>query len=305
MSRWQAIVYVIIGALCYGVLSTFVKIVLQQGFTIQDISSSAIVIGCLLLWMITIPVLGDLKNHSYKTILIVTVVGSVWGLTEIFYMLTLDQTPASFAVILLFQFTWMTQIVHMIQTKTWLSTNRWVALGCILIGTYFASGTNMNEMLQTNLWGIMFGLLSALAYTLSIYVSAAVGTQMNQLVRSALMLTGQMVFVVLVFSPDLSFVQSLSEGLWLWAILLGLVGFVITTYTFNKAVPRIGVSLAGVLGSIELPTVIFFSAFILSESVTFLQWIGVGLILIGIVIAEYDGRALIEKYKVYLKSLHK
>jgi len=298
MSRWKAVVFVLIGALCYGTLSTLVKLVLQQGFTIQDISSSAIVFGSFLFWLITIPVIKDLKNHSYQTILIVVLVGSVWGLTEVFYMLTLDRVPASFAIVLIFQFTWMTQIVHMLQTKKWLSVNRWVALGCILVGTYFASGTRISELLQTDVLGILFGLLSALAYTVSIYVSASVGTQMNPFVRSSLMLTGQMVFVLMLFSPTFSFVKALPKGLWWWAILLGLIGFVVTTYTYNKAIPYIGVSLAGVLGSIELPMVILLSALVLREGVTIVQWIGVTLILVGIVIAETNKRLFIKKESV-------
>lgn len=297
MTRWKASFYVVIGALCYGTLSTLVKIVLQQGFSIQDISSSAIVMGCLLLWLWTLPVLGEIRKYSWKSIFIVVIVGCVWGFTEIFYMLTLDKLPASLAVVLLFQFTWMTQIVHMIQTKKWLSTNRWIALGIILLGTYLGSGTDISHLLQINAMGILLGLSSALAYTASIYISGSVGTQMNQLLRSSLMLTGQMIFVLFVFSPTLSFVNAFSKGLWSWAMLLGFIGFVVTTYSFNKGVPHIGTSLAGVLGSIELPMVILLSSLILRETVTITEWIGVIFILFGIVISEYDGLLFTRKYK--------
>ncbi len=301
MTQWKASLYVIVGALCFGTLSTLVKIVLDQGFSIQDISSGAIVVGCLMLWICTFPVLGEIKKYPWKTLLIVILVGSVWGFTEIFYMLTLEKIPASLAVVLLFQFTWMTQIVHMIQTKTLLSTNRWIALGIILFGTYLGSGTDINHLLQINAMGIFFGLLSALSYTASIYVSESVGTHMNQLLRSALMLTGQMIFVVLVFSPTFSFVNAFAKGLWPWAVLLGILGFVVTTYAFNKGVPHIGTSLAGVLGSIELPMVILLSSLVLRENVTIVEWTGVILILLGIVISEYDSSPSIKKYKTSKK----
>mgnify|MGYP001202328718 CR=1 FL=1 len=295
MARWKAIALIMIGALCYGTLSPLVKIALQQGFMIQDISSSSIVFGCFVLWILTIPVLADLKKYSYKTIGVVISVGSVLGLTEVFYMLTLAHIPASLAVVLLFQFTWMTQIVHMIQTRKGLSKSRWIAVGCILIGTYFASGAMLSQLFQSNTLGIVFGLLSALTYTISVFVSAAVGTHMNQLVRSSLMLTGQMVFVLMVFSPTFSFVKTVAAGLWKWAGLLGLIGFVVTTYAYNKAIPYIGVSLAGVLGSIELPMVILLSAVVLRESISATQWLGVGLILLGIVIADYSGLSLLKR----------
>lgn len=301
MTRWRACLYVIIGAVCYGALSTLVKIVLQQGFSIQDISSGSIVLGCLMIWMITLPVVKEIKKYAWKTILIVVVVGSVWGLTEIFYMLTLDNLPASLAVVLLFQFAWMTQIIDMIQSKKWLSKERWIALTMILIGTYFASGTDLNHLLQANIVGVIFGLLSALSYAASVYISESVGAHMNQLLRSSLMLTGQMVFVLLVFSPTFSFVHALAEGLWPWALFLGFVGFVITTYTYNKAIPHIGTSLAGVLGTIELPTVILFSTLLLKETVTLWQWVGIILILLGIIVSEYSGFPLAGKFKTTRK----
>src|SRR5690606_12968958 len=131
----------------------------------------------------------------------------------------------------------------------------------------------------------IFGLLSALSYAASVYISESVGAHMNQLLRSSLMLTGQMVFVLLVFSPTFSFVHALAEGLWPWALFLGFVGFVITTYTYNKAIPHIGTSLAGVLGTIELPTVILFSTLLLKETVTLWQWVGIILILLGIIVS--------------------
>lgn len=288
MARWKASLYVVIGATCYGMLSTFVKIILQKGFTIQEISTSAILFGCLMLWIITLPALREIKKYSWKTISIVTFVGTAWGFTEIFYMLTLNEIPASLAVVLLFQFTWMTQIVHMIQTKSWLTLDRWIALGFILLGTYLASGADITLLLQMNTLGVIFGLLSAVSYTASIYVSGAVSPDMNPSLRSALMLTGQMIFVLLVFKPPS--IQALSEGLWMWAGFLGLIGFVVTTYAFNRGVPHIGTSLAGVLGSIELPMVILLSSIVLLESVTPFQWMGVVAILVGIVLTEYGGR---------------
>ena len=295
MARWKAIVLMMVGAFCYGTQSPMIKIALQQGFIIQDISSSAIVFGCLLLWIFTIPALADLKKYSYKTIAVVLFVGSVLGLTEIFYMLTLARIPASLAVVLLFQFTWMTQIVHMLQTRSGLSKRRWIAVGCILVGTYFASEAMLRQLFPFNAWGIVLGLLSAFTYTLSILISASVGTHMNQLVRSSLMLTGQMVLVLMVFSPTFAFVKVVTAGLWKWAGLIGLTGFVITTYAYNKAIPHVGVSLAGVLGSIELPVVIFLSAVVLRESISATQWLGIGMILLGIVIADYGGRILLKK----------
>ncbi|MNI40701.1 EamA-like transporter family protein [compost metagenome] len=65
-----------------------------------------------------------------------------------------------------------------------------------------------------------------------------------------------------------------------------MLGQVIPTVAFNIGIPRIGSSVAAMLGSIELPAAVIAAFFLLGEAVVWIQWLGMGCILVGIVISE-------------------
>ncbi|MNW08370.1 hypothetical protein D3C71_2051410 [compost metagenome] len=66
------------------------------------------------------------------------------------------------------------------------------------------------------------------------------------------MLTAGLLMIFLLY-PPVVFVQQDGLQLIIWGILLGMLGQVIPTVAFNIGIPRIGSSVAAMLGSIELP----------------------------------------------------
>ena len=52
-SKTKYVVFVLLGAISYGVLSTFVKLAYSEGFTLGQIIFSQAGIGCLFLWVLT------------------------------------------------------------------------------------------------------------------------------------------------------------------------------------------------------------------------------------------------------------
>lgn len=223
LNSWLASGYVLLGVVCYGSLSTITKLAFQQGFTPAEISSGHVAFGCLILWLFTMPMWKKLRCIPKKNILLLMLSGSVWGATEIFYIVSLSKIPASIAVVLLFQFTWMTQIFHMKRTKTSLSKYKKLALASILCGTIFAAGLHLHDLLKLDILGVGLGLCAAISYTASMVISGTLATDVPPLLRSSLLVTGQMLFVFIVFPPTFLFTGALELDLWLWIGLLGIV----------------------------------------------------------------------------------
>jgi drug/metabolite transporter (DMT)-like permease len=67
---------------------------------------------------------------------------------------------------------------------------------------------------------------------------------------------------------------------------LSVFGMILPPYLYAKGAPVIETGLASVLGSVELPVVIICSALLLQESTGMLQWIGILIILAGILVSE-------------------
>lgn len=286
MKKTTAIFLVIIGAASYGLPASIVKIAYSHGFTPEDVIGSFVFLGAMGLWILSIPAWrkhGPISSHLLWKLLLS---GTFSGLTSIFYNISLQKLPASLAVVLLFQFTWLGTIWESISKKEKPSRNRVLSIFVIIIGTCFAAGTIFIDLSQLSWTGILFGFLSAITYTGFLYTSGTVALEVAPIVRSALMMTGSSLLVFLIFPPRFFVNGSIQEGLWVWTSVIALFSVIVPTALFTKAIPTVGIGLASILGSIELPAVILMSALLLSEQTSVLQWAGILLILFGIILAE-------------------
>jgi len=136
---------------------------------------------------------------------------------------------------------------------------------------------------QINLIGIGFGLLAATAYASFLIVNGRIGNDYPPIQKSALMVTGSCILICLIFPPITLFNGSLGTSVWHYGLILSLFGTVIPPLLFAYGIPKIGISLSSILSSAELPVAVCMSYFVLHESVSHIQWIGV-LIILAIVI---------------------
>lgn len=287
MNRLAASLLVLAGGACYGLLSTFVKLGYRDGFSTAELTGSQVLFGCLGLWLLSLTRLSKIKTASFKVAVKLMASGMFTGLTGIFYYLSLKTLSASFAVILLFQFTWMGMLADWIYQRKKLTRNQGIALIFIVLGTVLAAGFEQHETFANLGWiGILFGLLAAACYTHFIYFSGQVATHVPALIRSTWMITGALVVTFIVFPPQFIVNGAVKEGLWKWGILLGFFGMFLPSYLYAKGTPHIETVLSTILGSVELPVVIIFSAVLLGDRTNMFQWIGIAAILFGIIVSE-------------------
>ncbi|GCE30559.1 multidrug transporter [Dictyobacter alpinus] len=286
MKRFTASLLVLMGAASFGVLSTIVKISYSQGFSTAEVTSSPLLFGCVILWLLGIPSFKELRQLSFATIGKLLASGIFSGLTGVFYYLALQSLSASLGVILLFQFVWMGFLLEWILQKRRPSGKQWLSIAVVLIGTVLAAGYEALHFEHISLAGILLGLLAAASYTGNLTVNGRVALSVSPILRSTLMVTGGAVITLLIFPPLFLFNDSIGQGLWIYALLLGLFGVIIPPYLYAQGIPTIGSAMASILGSVELPIVIITSALILKEHITVIQWLGVILILVGICISE-------------------
>ncbi|GCE14422.1 EamA family transporter [Tengunoibacter tsumagoiensis] len=286
MNKLTASLLVLLAGASFGILSTMVKLAYGQGFSVADVTSSQLVFGCLGLWIISLPRLGGLRHLSWQTVLKLLVSGIFPGLTGVFYYLSLQTLSASLAVILLFQFVWMSILLDWFIRRKPLTQNQWIALICVVAGTVLAGGYEALTKGSFDLVGISFALLAACSYTGNISVSGRVAVEVPASLRSTLMMTGATLITICIFPPTFIATGALEQGLWVWMVLLGIFGVIIPPFLFTLGIPPIGPAMAAILSSIELPVATTLSALVLSEKVTLSQWGGVMLILIGIFISE-------------------
>ncbi len=283
---WFSALLVLIGSASYGILSTFTKMAYSEGFNPAQVVCSQMFFGALTFWCLSLFRWRQLWAVPLPTLLLLLGGGALSGLTGVFYYQSLKELPASYAVILLFQFTWIGLMVDWAWKKRRPGFWRWTALACILGGTVLAAGLSNGQTVPYT--GIVLGLLSALSYTLFINFSGHAALELPTLVRNTWMVTGAFLVSLLIFSPDFLMDGSILRGMWRWGGAMGLFGMVLPVYLFAKGVPKIGTGLASLLGSVELPIVMAASILFLQEQVSWSQSVGIVVIVIGIALSLLD-----------------
>src|SRR3954469_8936360 len=279
MGIWKYALLVFLGGCSYGVVSTFVKLGFSDGFGVSDVTGSQYFFGAIMLWIISIFVPRDKLSGKQWFILLIS--GIPMGLTGIFYNKALGYVDASFAIILLLQYTWVSIILHYVIEKKTPDRKNLIATVVILLGSLLASGFFTNNI-TFSVIGISWGLLSALSFATFIYISGRSNIPIHPITKSAIMTTGAALLIFILLPPTFLFNGALIDGLLPYAFFYGFFGSLVPPLLFNIGMPKIGSALGSILSASELPTAVLMSTFVLKEVVTFSQWIGVTAILIGI-----------------------
>ncbi|MDQ0418089.1 drug/metabolite transporter (DMT)-like permease [Croceifilum oryzae] len=300
MSRIKASILVLIAGISYGFISLFVKLAYAKGYSPAQVSGSQVFFGVIGMWYLAYRVRLEWrkKQISRKDLISLLLGGAFSAITGVTYYLCLQTTPASFAIILMFQFTWMGMLIECVKSRRKPTKDELISIVVILLGTFLAAGISAEELSNLSGIGVFYGLLSAIGYTGFIYFNGTLAPTVHPTLRGAWMITGTLIAIFGVYPPTFLVDGTLLDGLWAWGLLLGLFGSLIPSYLFAIGIPHIGSGMASILGSVELPVVILTSALLLSESVSMIQWVGTILILVGIGFSELRRASSEKKMKL-------
>jgi drug/metabolite transporter (DMT)-like permease len=307
------IVSVFLGAASYGILSTFVVLAYGQGYSLGEVVGSQMMIGFALTWALSAFLRNRVKQKrqepfaaaeravateaeaakpvatklSAKQKLLLMLAGTPTAITGLLYYESLRYIPASVAILLLFQFTWMGVLIQAVRLRKRPERKTYATLAILLGGTLLAAGVTEPGASGFHFGGILLGLLAAVSYTLFMLFNGKAVPTAAPVERSKWMMFGAMALVFLIFPPQFLWNGGLFGDLFLFGLLLGVFGAFIPPLLFAYGIPHIGEGLAGILGAAELPVAVLLSAVVLHEEVSALQWIGVGIVLAGVALPEW------------------
>src|SRR5690606_22870562 len=137
--------------------------------------------------------------------------------------------------------------------------------------------------------GIALGLLAAASFTTTMFTANKIATGVSAAQRSLFMLLGGAV-VVLIFALATQHTPWNLSIFYKWGIMLALFGTVIPPLLLNAGFPKTGIGLGSIVSSLELPVSVSMAYFLLSETVTWVQWSGIVVILGAIVLLNMRAR---------------
>ena len=284
MKLWIYPLMVVFAASCYGTLSTMVKVAIGQGYTASEAVSSQYIVGfllALLIYMVTQRKIPRL----YGGFKIVLLAGIFTATTGIVYGQALIYLPASLAVVMLFQFTWIGTLIDCIIRKRLPSRAEVISLIILFAGTLLAAGVLDVDLSGIDWRGWVYGFAAAVSFSLNMNINTKQVEGMNTTTR-LLWVSFIAALMISVFqSPEIMWNGKLfTESLLFLGLGLGLLGIIIPIYFFVIAVPKVGGAVSSILSAMELPVAVMVSVLVLSEALTWLQVLGIVVILIGMCI---------------------
>ena len=281
---------VFLGGCSFGPSSSVIKMAYEAGFAANDVVMSQYLFG----WMMMAVLSGGLfaasaarkkaaapKLPRAKNVIGIGAVGISIALVSTCYIFALQTVPAHIAVILLFQYTWMDIILEALYTRKLPHISIVTSVLILVAGTLLAAGVGAGAE-HLDPIGILFGIGSAFFYAIYIFLLGKVDVEVHPITRSFCILSFALLFLICIFTPAYFTSGVLADGLWMYGILIGILGCAIPSFFFAIGTPKISTGAATILSSSELPAGIICSVIILSEAVTPLQWAGVVLLFFGI-----------------------
>ena len=286
----KGVFLVAIGATSYGMLATFVKIAYGEGFTTAEVTTSQFIYGIIGIFILNL--FQKLKNKNTaikatkKNIVHLMLAGTSLGTTSLFYYLAVKYIPVSIGIVLLMQTVWMGVLLEMILEKKIPSTQKIVSVVIVLIGTALATNLINNEV-QLDWRGIMWGFLAAASFTTTMFTANRVAVNISSAQRSLYMILGGavIVFTFALFTQVTPFNYDIFIK---WGIIMALFGTIIPPMLLNAGFPLTGIGLGSIVSALELPVSVMMAYTLLNENVEPLQWFGILLIIVAIVIMNVN-----------------
>ncbi|MFH7011039.1 EamA family transporter [Flavobacterium sp. FlaQc-52] len=286
----KGVFLVALGATTFGMLATFVKMAYSEGYTTAEVTTSQFVLG--IAGILLINAFQKIRNKNQvvkatpKNIISLMTAGTSLGMTSLFYYLAVKYIPVSIGIVLLMQTVWMGVLLEMILEKKLPSKQKVLAVFIVLVGTVLATNIIQNDVVLD--WrGIAWGVMAAASFTTTMFTANRVATEISSAQRSLYMLLGG---AVIVFSfAFFTQVTPFNLAIFLkWGIVLSLFGTIIPPMLMNAGFPLTGIGLGSIVSALELPVSVMMAYFLLNEKVIFLQWVGIVLIILAIIIMNVN-----------------
>lgn len=287
----KGVFLVALGATTFGMLATFVKMAYSEGYTTAEVTTSQFVLG--LIGLLIINAFQKVRNKNKvvkkaisKNIFSLMLAGTSLGMTSLFYYLAVKYIPVSIGIVLLMQTVWMGVLLEMILEKKLPSKQKVIAVFIVLIGTALATNL-IHADFKLDWRGIMWGFFAAASFTTTMFTANRVATEISSAQRSLFMLMGGAV-IVFSFAFFTQVTPFNIEIFMKWGIVLSLFGTIIPPMLMNAGFPLTGIGLGSIVSALELPVSVTMAFVLLNEKVILLQWIGIALIILAIIIMNVN-----------------
>ncbi len=285
----KGILYVLLGAVCWGTLPIFSRFVYDHGSDpITAAAMRAFIAATVFILLFTFR--GTWKSIKLKELPFYAVYGIVGvGGTFYFYMLAVDLLSIPMAAMLLYTAPGFVIVLNRIFYKEPITKVKFTALACTFIGCFFVVRGYDFASLNANFFGIVIGMLAGISYSM-VTVMGRKAQKMHNVITNVGLMMAMGALTFLFIRPPWS-IPAPSVPLLSGYIALALVGSVFAYMFYLKGID-LGVEggLASIIATAEPVTATILGVIFLGDSLEVLQVFGMLVVLFGSTFPIVHGR---------------
>lgn len=268
----------------YGFIVPAVKIASAAGVDVADFLPAQYLFSFIL--MAGFVLVRRMKVTEPREMLKLAGIGLFTSCTSLCYYRAVALLPGAVALTLLFQFVWIGVIINSVAERKLPDRPTVIAVALVLIGTVFAAGLIDASFSDLNPQGIMFGLGSAVFYSLFLFTSGKVGTEYAVPLRVMMLSLGGF---FMTSALNLGFFTDAlwDAAIWPYAVAMSFLGIIIPTGLIAFASPKLPAGMVTIMASSELPVGVLAAWAIIADVPSTPALIGVCLVLAGIVYNQW------------------
>ena len=268
----------------YGFIVPAVKIASAAGVDVADFLPAQYLFSFIL--MAGFVLVRRMKVTEPREMLKLAGIGLFTSCTSLCYYRAVALLPGAVALTLLFQFVWIGVIINSVAERKLPDRPTVIAVALVLIGTVFAAGLIDASFSDLNPQGIMFGLGSAVFYSLFLFTSGKVGTEYAVPLRVMMLSLGGF---FMTSALNLGFFTDAlwDAAIWPYAVAMSFLGIIIPTGLIAFASPKLPAGMVTIMASSELPAGVLAAWAIIADVPSTSALIGVCLVLAGIVYNQW------------------
>lgn len=268
----------------YGMYLIVIKLANIAGYLREDLMAGQYLLGAIVLGILV------LAKYRYrlkaKQIGKLMIVGFFAFACGVCMYENVRLTSTAFAVTMLFQYVWIGILFDCLVTRKLPSKQVVIATILVVLGTPFAAGF-VTSGSAINVEGVLWGFGAAVFYAGMLWCSAKFETQAPAVTRTFWVTIGQTIFASIA-GPRFYVTAVTDPGVFVYVVPLALVAVIIPCLLIMKNSPLVPIGITNIMTGFELPAVVIFGALILGEPHDALTVLGVLIICVGIVVANWD-----------------
>ena len=315
-SKVLATAFILIACACYGFVAPVLRLSYHAHLSTADMTNVQFLIASVL-FLVFAALQRSFRRLSRRQFFVIAAIAACNIVFTFAYYRALTVLSASTAIVLLFQFAWMALVIDAVWHRRWPRWSQVIGMLGLLAGTVLAVGSGSTlpahgkplnsanphsdftlstfhmDLRLHPLWAVLFGLLAALCYAVTLHLSSIDGSKQHSvpvtsLYRAAVITWLGTLFNFVPFPPAIHLIRSIWSGdAILFGLLLAALSQVVPILLMLSAVPVLGGRMAAVLGTVELPVTIVAAHYLNGDVLSVTQIGGILLILCGITISEW------------------